>query len=137
MKRESTQSSLAAAKVPKKRVKKAKPVPVTERAVLTQPSSAPAHPCVIVSWNVDGLRAKGRLEGLVRIVAAHKPDVIVLQETKLQEKHHGEYAASIDTALNGEYDVWFASSGGTYGGNVTAKKGYAGVAALTRKQQVG
>ena len=50
--------------------------------------AAPAGPHVsILSWNVNGLRAldgKGILE---RLVATHKPDVLVLQETKLQDVH--------------------------------------------------
>ena len=108
-----------------KKAKKAAQESVTKRAELTQPSAAPLNPFVIASWNVDGQRAPGRLEGLKRLVAEQSPDLVVLQETKLQEKHHAGMAASIDEALDGAYDVWFCSS--------TAKKGYAGVAALTKK----
>ena len=34
----------------------------------------------IVTWNVNSIRA--RLEGLIKLVALHKPDVILLQEVK-------------------------------------------------------
>ena len=40
--------------------------------------------CQIVSWNVDGLRAKLRLDGLTKIVNAEQPDLLVIQETKIQ-----------------------------------------------------
>ena len=33
---------------------------------------------------MDGLRAAGRLEDLAALVAAEAPDLLVLQETKLQ-----------------------------------------------------
>jgi exodeoxyribonuclease III len=118
-------ASDAATPAKAKKAKKAKPESVTTRVELTQPSAAPLNPFVIASWNVDGQRAPGRLDGLKRLVAEVSPDLVVLQETKLQEKHHADMAASIDEALDGAYDVWFCSS--------TAKKGYAGVAALTRK----
>ena len=37
-----------------------------------------------MSWNVDGLRAPGRLDDLAVLVANEAPDLLVLQETKLQ-----------------------------------------------------
>ena len=40
--------------------------------------------CQVISWNVDGLRGKLRLDGLVKIVNAEQPDLLVIQETKMQ-----------------------------------------------------
>jgi len=75
----------------------------------------------VVSWNVDGLRAAGRVEGLKKIIKEQSPDLIVLQETKLQTKHAKDDFANF---LSG-YDCWWFCS--------TAKKGYSGTAALTKK----
>ena len=51
--------------------KKRKPDPVTERAALVQPSALALGEgaFTVVSWNVDGLRAPGRVEGLKRLAA--------------------------------------------------------------------
>lgn len=68
----------------------------------------------LISWNVNGLRAclgKGFLESM----AALDPDVICLQETKLQPHQ-------IDLDLPGYQQFW----------NSAQKKGYSGTAIFTR-----
>ena len=37
----------------------------------------------IVSWNINGLRASGRLDNLDDLIKTHNPDIICLSETKL------------------------------------------------------
>jgi exodeoxyribonuclease-3 len=75
----------------------------------------------IISYNVNGLRAalnKGFLEWL----AAENPDIICLQETKIQE---GQVDTSIFEKL-GYYHYW----------HYAVKKGYSGVALLTKEKPV-
>ena len=67
----------------KKKAKKAsasKKIPVTEREILKRAESL-SQGFKIVSWNVDGLRAPFRLEGLKKIAQDESPDLIVIQET--------------------------------------------------------
>lgn len=69
----------------------------------------------LISWNVNGLRAavrKGCLEDFARL----DPDVICLQEIKLQE-------GQIDLELPGYEFYW----------NYAVRKGYSGVAIFTKK----
>ena len=70
----------------------------------------------LISWNVNGLRAclgKGFLE----FVQAEQPDILALQETKMQPEQ-----ASFD--LPG-YTMWF---------NSAEKKGYSGTAVFAKEQ---
>ena len=72
----------------------------------------------LVSWNVNGLRScldKGFLE----FCAAASPDVICLQETKMQQGQ-----AEVD--LPGYHEYW----------NSADKKGYSGTAIFTRRQPI-
>lgn len=107
----------------KKAKRKEKNEPVTKRTILTRRDiPLGSWSFKIVSWNVDGLRAPGRLEGLARLAKEEMPDLIVLQETKLQHVH----ATQIYSKCPDEYDTWWFCS--------TAKKGYSGTAVLTRKK---
>ncbi|WP_408069726.1 exodeoxyribonuclease III [Butyrivibrio sp. JL13D10] len=71
----------------------------------------------LVSWNVNGLRAcvqKGEFEAFME---KEKPDVIGLQETKLQE-------GQIQLDLQGYHQYW----------NYAEKKGYSGTALFTKEE---
>jgi len=104
----------------KKTSKKNKPEPVTVRDVLKRAEIVPKS-FKIVSWNVDGLRAPFRLDGLKKIADEESPDLIVIQETKLQRIHTDEICKKCPD----EYDSWWFCS--------TAKKGYSGTAVFTKK----
>ncbi len=73
----------------------------------------------LVSWNVNGLRAcvsKGEFQKFMDEVS---PDVIGLQETKLQE-------GQIELDLPGYYQYW----------NYAEKKGYSGTALFTKEEPI-
>lgn len=70
----------------------------------------------LISWNVNGLRAcvgKGFLDFMTK----ESPDVMCLQETKLQE-------GQIDLDLPGYFQYW----------NYAVKKGYSGTALFTKTE---
>ena len=70
----------------------------------------------LISWNVNGLRAcVGK--GFADFVAQADPDVLCLQETKLQE-------GQIDLDLPGYHMYW----------NYAEKKGYSGTAVFTKAE---
>lgn len=71
----------------------------------------------IYSWNVNGLRAILKKDFLVWIENEH-PDILCIQETKLQEKNLDEEAMNIE----GYYSYF----------SFADKKGYSGVAIYTR-----
>jgi len=74
----------------------------------------------LVSWNVNGLRAimkKGFIESVKKI----NPDVLCLQETKMQE---GQLDLDVDLE---EYEKYF---------NSAQKKGYSGTAIFTKVKPV-
>lgn len=71
----------------------------------------------IYSWNVNGLRAILKKDFLVWIENEH-PDILCIQETKLQEKNLDEEAMNIEG-----YHSYFSFAD---------KKGYSGVAIYTR-----
>ena len=69
----------------------------------------------LISWNVNGLRAcVGK--GFFDFLAAEQPDMMCLQETKLQP----EQAPQIE----GYYEYW----------NSAEKKGYSGVALFSKNE---
>ena len=71
----------------------------------------------LVSWNVNGLRAcMGK--GFPAFLEAEAPDVICLQETKMQREQ-------ADFAFPGYHEYWNSS---------TVKKGYSGTAVLTKEE---
>ena len=74
----------------------------------------------ILSWNVAGLRAPSRVETLQELARKYDPDIICLQETKIQDSHEEDFASILDGYRPG----MFASS--------SAKKGYSGVAIFVR-----
>lgn len=69
------------------------------------------------SWNVNGIRAVQK-KGFEDYVLAHRPDVLLLQETKAQADQV-ELPASL-----GDWQVYW---------NSAEKKGYSGVAVFTRE----
>ncbi|KAA6328048.1 Exodeoxyribonuclease [termite gut metagenome] len=73
----------------------------------------------IVTYNVNGLRA-AILKGLPKWLEQESPDVLCLQETKLQPE---QYPAEIFEALG--YKTYLYSA---------QKKGYSGVAILTKRE---
>ena len=70
----------------------------------------------MISWNVNGLRAcMGK--GFLDFVAAESPDIIALQETKMQP-HQAE------VPLPGYFQYWHSAD----------KKGYSGTAVFTKRE---
>lgn len=83
---------------------------------------AAVRPFTCVSWNVNGLRAvvKKWLPELHHFVERFKPDLLCLQETKLQQTH----VADFDMLLPGYVSHWNCSQ---------TKKGYSGTAVFVRQ----
>lgn len=77
----------------------------------------------MITWNVNSLRALMRKDALAlqKLVEAYEPEVLCLQETKLQERHEGLFADAIEG-----YTGVFNSS--------KTKLGYGGTATFCRKQ---
>jgi len=73
----------------------------------------------LISWNVNGIRAAWK-KGLPEFVAAENPDVLCLQETKIQL----EQLTPELTDLPGYRSHW----------SMAEKKGYSGVATYTRPE---
>lgn len=69
----------------------------------------------IYSWNVNGLRAVLKKGDFQSFIAAHKPDVLCLQETKAER-------AQVEIDLPDYHEYW----------NSAAKKGYSGTAIFSR-----
>ena len=90
------------------------------------PPPAGTTPFKCVCWNVAGLRAlmEKKPETLRAVVDAESPDVIALNEHKLQESHVVDLKAKLRELLPEYPTARFAVS--------TAKKGYSGVAVLAR-----
>lgn len=82
----------------------------------------------IMSWNVAGLRAimKKSPEILNTLVLKHTPDVLCLQETKLQREHVKEHMHILKDL--GYSSTWLCSD---------VKKGYSGVAIFTKDDSCG
>lgn len=70
----------------------------------------------MISWNVNGLRACME-KGFLDFVAAESPDIIALQETKMQP-HQAE------VPLPGYFQYWHSAD----------KKGYSGTAVFTKRE---
>lgn len=70
----------------------------------------------LISWNVNGLRACIQ-KGFLDFLHSEDPDIICLQETKLQE-------GQIDLELPGYFQYW----------NYAEKKGYSGTAIFTKEE---
>lgn len=72
----------------------------------------------LISWNVNGLRAcigKGFLD----FVAAEQPDILCLQETKMQQ-------GQADIPMAGYYEYWCSAE----------KKGYSGTAIFSKTEPI-
>ncbi len=70
----------------------------------------------LISWNVNGLRAcMGK--GFMEFVENEQPDMLCLQETKMQQ-------GQADIPLDGYHEYW----------NSAEKKGYSGVALFTKTE---
>jgi exodeoxyribonuclease III len=82
----------------------------------------------IMSWNVAGLRAimKKSPEILNSLVLKHTPDVLCLQETKLQREHVKEHVHILKDL--GYSSTWLCSD---------VKKGYSGVVIFTKDDSCG
>eukprot|EP01031_Cornospumella_fuschlensis_P025654 gene25654-30985_t len=94
------------------------------RDLVTPHPLHPEHQHVkIMTWNVNGLKAlvTSKLHILTNMVQKHAPDVICLQETKIQESAVGEYK----DLLEGYDSYWHCS---------TVKKGYSGTAVLVKRR---
>ena len=76
----------------------------------------------LISWNVNGLRAVFKKD-FERIVEEINPDILLLQETKLQENQRTEEMIN----LSAYQSYWSYAS---------VKKGYSGVAAYTAQTPV-
>ena len=72
----------------------------------------------LVSWNVNGLRACVK-KGFLDVMEELNPDVMCLQETKLQE-------GQIELDLSEYYPYW----------NYAVKKGYSGTAIFTKEKPI-
>jgi len=70
----------------------------------------------MLSWNVNGLRAATD-KGFKRFVEKGNPDILCIQEIKLQE-------GQVDLHFGGYYDYW----------SYAERKGYAGTAIFTKNQ---
>jgi hypothetical protein len=83
--------------------------------ILPKPLSESTSACKIISWNVAGLRGtlKNNPDIFDQLVKDHGPDVICLQETKLQSSHVPDF---IDL-IPGYTSYWSCSE---------LKKGYSG-----------
>lgn len=79
----------------------------------------------IMSWNVNGLRALATKQKsvLLALIDKHKPDILCLQETKIQDNAIDEF----DGLLDGYESYWNCS---------TVKKGYSGTAVFLKKATI-
>ncbi|CAG9467435.1 unnamed protein product [Pedinophyceae sp. YPF-701] len=104
--------------------KKAKPQPVEgPKYTVDMRKGALSGPSLkVLSWNVAGLRAllKKAPEALPQLCKEEQPDIICIQEHKLQEKHVEEIQGEVLGALGEGWQAHFVCS--------TDKAGYAGVA---------
>ena len=39
----------------------------------------------VISWNCRGLGSKGKEEAMLDLISLHQPDILLIQETKLEE----------------------------------------------------
>lgn len=77
----------------------------------------------IMSWNIAGLRAQKREEALNELVDKYLPDVIILQETKIQNEHVEKFKYNTLLSDKGYKSFWLCSE---------IKLGYSGVACLVK-----
>lgn len=70
----------------------------------------------LISWNVNGIRAAMK-KGFLDFAKAENPDVLCVQETKMQE-------GQAEVPLEGYHQYWFSAE----------KKGYSGTAVFTKEE---
>ncbi|MDP4146291.1 MAG: exodeoxyribonuclease III [Bacillota bacterium] len=75
----------------------------------------------IYSWNVNGLRAVAT-KGFLKWIQEEKPDILCIQETKIQHEQLTEELTNIEG-----YSCYFACA---------VKKGYSGVATYTKNKPI-
>ncbi len=75
----------------------------------------------LISWNVNGLRAAWK-KGFGEFMAAERPDVLCVQETKIQEEQITDEMGAPD----GYRSYW----------GFAEKKGYSGVVTYTREEPI-
>ncbi len=75
----------------------------------------------IISWNINGIRATHNKKLFLPFIEKTKPDILCLQETKVEESQLPQEIAKIKG-----YYSYFASP--------TLKKGYSGVAIYTKEE---
>ena len=85
--------------------------------------------CVVVAWNIAGLRSfyDKSLERLEALVREEDPDVVVMQEHKLQAAHAGTFTEKLRERFPRHSCVRFAVS--------TVKKGYSGVVVMCKSRE--
>jgi exodeoxyribonuclease III len=71
----------------------------------------------IYSWNVNGIRATVKKGTFQSFVAAHKPDIVCLQETKAER-------GQVEIELPGYHEYWHSAT----------KKGYSGTAIFSKQE---
>jgi exodeoxyribonuclease III len=98
--------------------------------------AAPASTLRVVSWNIAGLRGllkrEAGLAALRALVEDERADVILLQETKLQEMHVESVEPLLLEALGPDSGHWRAAWSCS-----TARKGYSGVCTLWSDRMLG
>ena len=72
----------------------------------------------LISWNVNGIRAAMK-KGFLDFAKAEDPDVLCVQETKMQE-------GQAEVPLEGYHQYWFSAD----------KKGYSGTAVFTKEEPI-
>jgi len=79
-----------------------------------------------ISWNIAGMRSfyEKNISSLEALIETESPDVLILQEHKLQEGNVADFTAKLKNKFPQYVTVRFAVS--------TAKKGYSGVVALCK-----
>lgn len=70
----------------------------------------------LISWNVNGVRAAMK-KGFLEFAAEEAPDVLCIQETKMQE-------GQADVPLEGYHQYWYSAE----------KKGYSGTAVFSKEE---
>ncbi|MDD4200332.1 MAG: exodeoxyribonuclease III [Eubacteriales bacterium] len=72
----------------------------------------------LISWNVNGIRAAMK-KGFLDFVKAESPDILCVQETKMQE-------GQAEVPTDGYHQYWFSAE----------KKGYSGTAVFTKEEPI-
>ena len=98
---------------------------IVRDVIITKSISDKQTALKFICWNVAGLRAlvKNFPSILGNIIDKHSPDIIILQETKLQKEHEEDFTNLID----GYHSIFLSSS---------TKKGYSGLAIFLKKLSI-